>query len=224
MIIQTLILILLITHAPQHINSESYFYVMETVEGKTWWTHWDITSTNESIKMVQRDHEGIKTFYCQPNGSVEFMTIESLDGQMIFLGQKKGDSLVLSRTNREREEINETIPFWYQPIGPSLYDFILSYEKKREFFIINPENYKPVPMTIGKTGREALEIDGIEKETIKAELRLSGFLSSFWSGAYWFCAETGVLLKYEGDSGPGTPFMTMELISSPQKIAMIKGE
>lgn len=206
------------------VYSKSFFYVMDLENGIVQWTQWDITETADSVKMIQRDPDGIKEFICDIDGSVRSMAVTDYEGRLLFLGQRKEESIVLSRKGKERFETDIENRYWYQPIGPSMFHFVLSNEKEREFFIINPENNRSVSMTISKRGREFLTIDDRETEAVKAELRLSGILSPFWSGQYWFCAETGILLKYMGDSGPGTSFMTMELVSSARDIALIKGE
>lgn len=216
-------LVLLMALSAEIVFSKSFFYVMESEDGSVRWTQWEISERDDSVRMIQRDHDGIKEFICDTDGSVRTMSVTDHEDRLFFLGQRKEDSIVLSGNGQERFETEMKNRYWYQPIGPSMFQFILSDEKEREFFIINPENNKSVSMTIGKTGRELLAIDGREMEAVKAELRLSGILSPFWSGQYWFSAETGILLKYMGDSGPGTSHMTMELVSSAQKIALIKG-
>ena len=61
---------------------------------------------------------------------------------------------------------------------------------------VNPENLNPVHMTITKIETETITIGGQDIEAMRAELRMTGFLSAFWVGNYWFSTESGIILRY----------------------------
>jgi hypothetical protein len=62
-------------------------------------------------------------------------------------------------------------------------------------------------MTITKEGKEPYK----GAEATKARIALSGALSAFWS-ARVLLDEEGRILRYEGNSGPGTPDFVTELV------------
>jgi hypothetical protein len=48
-------------------------------------------------------------------------------------------------------------------------------------------------------------------EAIKVKVALSGIMAALWS-ARFLVAPDGTILKYEGNQGPGTAAMVMELV------------
>ena len=113
--------------------------------------------------------------------------------------------------------------YWYQPIGISFFDFILSNEEKRDFMFINPNNLNPVHMTITKMETETITIRGEAIEAIRAELRMTGFLAPFWVGNYWFSPDSGIILQYKGDTGPGSADVHMELTNIEGELDLVTG-
>ena len=100
---------------------------------------------------------------------------------------------------------------WYQNFEICLAEFARSDLLKKEFWVINEEDFSAYTMTARKKGVENIEIHGQAIEAQKVELRLSGFLSMFWKAECWYRCSDGIFLKYRGTSGPGTPEMTIVL-------------
>ena len=64
-----------------------------------------------------------------------------------------------------------------------------------------------------------LTIAGKPIETIKIEMRLTGWRSYFWKSDYWFKADDGLFLRFEGQSGPsGENRITVELLTKAVRL------
>ncbi len=102
---------------------------------------------------------------------------------------------------------------WYQATSWSLRNFILSEEQSKEFWMLRTTTLKPYKVLVKKIGEETMA-DAGQTQTIKAELRIQGFLSHFWKSNYWFRKSDGVFIRFEGASGPpGAPLAVVEYLN-----------
>lgn len=133
----------------------------------------------------------------------------SRDGNKIFLkGQTKGKPI------EKTFKINELS--WNQTFNIGLERFALSLEKSMIFWSIGtkgPGNMKITRFKVKKKGIETITISGKEVEAVYITISLTGLLSIFWTGKYWYRKSDGVFLRYKGKSGPGTGVSIMELAS-----------
>jgi len=58
---------------------------------------------------------------------------------------------------------------------------------------------------------EVIKIMGQDVPAVHIKISLSGLLSMFWTGHYWFRQQDGVFVRYRGKSGPGKQVSVMEL-------------
>ena len=133
----------------------------------------------------------------------------SREGNKIFLkGQGKGK--LIEKTFK----INK-LP-WNQTFNIGLERFALSPERSMIFWSIGtrgPGNMKITRFKVKKKGIETITINGKEVEAVYITISLTGLLSIFWTGKYWYRKSDGVFLRYKGKSGPGTGVSIMELTS-----------
>lgn len=208
----TLFLITFITLLPA-LSGFSLNYVLTTDSGSTN-LYWDITEKNNTYVMESLDPMGTRTFISDRNGSIRNFTYHDLDNNTYFKGSRENRSIEVSRldkTDREDNSFRSNTDYWYQPLGFCFFDFARSDDKKRDFFMVNPDTLEPVKLTVKKIGMETISLRGEERRAIKAELRLSGIMAAFWHGTYWLDPDNGVLLRYIGTFGPGTERTVMEL-------------
>lgn len=192
-------------------------YKLETVSGELSYIEWDIKRLENHYEMISTDRRGIRTFISAFDGSIQQFQYADFDNRVYFRGKINEDQVLVSNLidHRLRSESFESYsPFWYQPLGFSFFDFALSEDRSRKIFMVNPDDLKPVELTIRKKGMESIVINNREIEAIKAELRLNGLLAPLWHGTYWLCPQRGILLRYIGTFGPGTEKTHMELTSS----------
>jgi hypothetical protein len=135
--------------------------------------------------------------------------IASREANKIFLkGQTRGKPI------EKTLKINE-LP-WNQTFNIGLERFVLSPEKSMIFWSIGtrgPGNLKITKFKVKKKKIETITIKGKEVEAVYITISLTGLLSIFWTGKYWYRRSDGVFLRYKGKNGPGTGISIMELIS-----------
>lgn len=133
----------------------------------------------------------------------------SREGNKIFLkGQSKRKPI------EKTFKINELS--WNQTFNIGLERFVLSPERSMIFWSIGtkgPGNMKITRFKVKKKGIEIITINGKQVEAVYITISLTGLLSIFWTGNYWYRKSDGVFLRYKGKSGPGTGVSIMELTS-----------
>jgi hypothetical protein len=133
----------------------------------------------------------------------------SREGNKIFLkGQSRGESI------EKTFKINQ-LP-WNQTFNIGLERFTLTPEKSMLFWAIGtkgPGNMKITRFKVKKKKIETITLKDNEIEAIHVTISLTGILSIFWTGKYWYRKSDGVFLRYKGKNGPGTGVSVMELIS-----------
>ncbi len=132
---------------------------------------------------------------------------------------RKGNRVYLSGTEGGKPiaktfEIDE-LP-WNQTFNIGLEHFARSPEKSMKFWSIGtsgPGNMKITTFKVKKKKTETITVNGKAVEAVHLRMSLTGILSIFWSGSYWYRKSDGKFVRYEGKSGPGTGVAIMELIS-----------
>ena len=131
------------------------------------------------------------------------------EGNKIFLkGQSRGKPI------EKTFKINELS--WNQTFNIGLEQFALSPGKSMIFWAIGtrgPGNMKITRFKVNKKGIETITIRGKQVEAVYITISLTGLLSIFWTGNYWYRKSDGVFLRYKGKSGPRTGVSIMELTS-----------
>jgi hypothetical protein len=79
-----------------------------------------------------------------------------------------------------------------------LQGFVNSEQKMVKFWTLRPNELKAYKLKARKVGHETLKIANESMDTIKVELRLTGWLAPFWNSFYWFRAKDGLFVKFEG--------------------------
>jgi len=80
------------------------------------------------------------------------------------------------------------------------------------YWIIHPWEGSAYLLQARFEAREQLQVQGALVDAIRVRVSPTGILRLFWSAAYWFRADDGVFVRYEGVRGPpGTPRTVVEL-------------
>lgn len=103
---------------------------------------------------------------------------------------------------------------WNQLFQMGLGPFAISGGKSFRFRSIGTEG--PGEMKIGKftvtrQGEEKIKNGGKEIAAVRLRVSLSGLLSIFWHGDYWYRKGDGRFLRYSGRNRPGGPVAVSEL-------------
>jgi hypothetical protein len=68
---------------------------------------------------------------------------------------------------------------------------------------LRPDTLKAYKLTATRQGLENLALPSGPTPAVKVVLRAGGLLAPFWSSTYWFRADDGLFLRFEG---PGDAF------------------
>jgi len=113
-------------------------------------------------------------------------------------------------------KINE-LP-WNQTFNIGLEEFSRSDAGKMYFWAIGiggPGNMKITKFKVKRKNVERVYLEKMNKKVaaVHVTISLSGLLSMFWTGHYWYRESDGKFLRYRGKNRPGGPVALMELIS-----------
>lgn len=133
--------------------------------------------------------------------------------------KRKGNRIYLSGMDRGKP-IEKTFKIdelpWNQTFNIGLEHFALAPEKSMKFWSIGtsgPGNMKITTFKVKKKKTETITVNGKAVEALHMRMSLTGLLSIFWSGSYWYRKSDGRFVRYKGKGGPGTGVAIMELIS-----------
>ena len=131
---------------------------------------------------------------------------------------RDGDTIVLSGSNRgckvEKKFIAGALP-WNQLFQMGLGPFAISGFGAMKFWSIGtsgPGEMKIAKFTVSRKGEEKTQWQGKEIAVVHLRIALSGLLSIFWHGDYWYRKADGRFLRYRGVNKPGAATSISELI------------
>lgn len=154
-----------------------------------------ITQTDEFYATIQWEME--------KKGEGTILHARRSPQAIIIRGQWKGHQI--------SKELSVDDAPWYQATSWSLRAFVLSSREEIRFWTVRIDTLEVHKIKAVKKPRVVLNLNGVNEEAVKVELRLTGLLAPFWKSSYWFRQSDGVFLRFEGRSGPpGAPVMAVE--------------
>ena len=137
--------------------------------------------------------------------------------QMELDARLQGEAIILSGTLRgkkvEKRFAAAGVP-WIQLFQMGLGPFALANDKKFQFRSIGtqgPGEMKIGKFTVTRQGEEEIMFGGKEIIALHLRISLSGLLSIFWHGDYWYRKGDGRFLRYRGKNRPGGSVAISEL-------------
>jgi len=135
---------------------------------------------------------------------------------------REGNIIFLSGAYEEKNvnkkfKIND-LP-WKQILSIDLEKFVAAGEKDATFWAIGvegPSAMKITELSAKVKDEETISVNEKEEEAIRIRISMTGIMSVLWHGDYWFRKSDYRFVRYEGDSGPGTPRSIIELIQEEQ--------
>ncbi|MCP5103014.1 MAG: hypothetical protein GY950_06535 [bacterium] len=136
--------------------------------------------------------------------------------------RRKGDKIYLSGTD-DGDPVEKTFKVsdlpWNQTFNIGLEQFALSSQESMRFWAIGTSGPGNMKITKFKVKRKKIETITLRGEAVKAvylTISLSGILSLFWTGNYWYRKSDGRFLRYRGKNRRGGPIAVMELVSESE--------
>jgi hypothetical protein len=168
----------------------------------------------------QRQGGGVvrQTFRVAADLSTLAWTFNDPGRQMELDAKLMGEGIVLSGTFRGKKVENKFSAAgapWNQLFQVGLAPFALAMEKSFQFRSIGtqgPGELKIGKFTVTRSGEEKISLAGKEIAALHLRISLSGLLSVFWHGDYWYRKVDGRFLRYRGKNRSGGPIAVSELV------------
>jgi len=143
--------------------------------------------------------------YEDPGENTRIMA-ERKDNNIILQGKARGKAIT------KKFKIND-LP-WNQSFNLGLEKFALDDIKKTKFWAIGtsgPGYMKITKFSVKRKKTETISVLGGKTSAVHIQISLSGLLSMFWTGNYWYRKSDGFFLRYKGKNKPGAPVSIMEI-------------
>jgi hypothetical protein len=214
--------ILLLASLCVPLGSETLTY--REVEGDVVTTHVLMFTPGESGFLVDlRTTRGSavvhQTFSVDASLTTREWTFSDPERGMELASSLQGDRIVLSGSFKGKKvgkRFDAKGAPWNQLFQMGLGPFVLSGEKSMTFRSIGtegPGELKIGKMSVTRKGEETIEIAGKPVDAVRLRISLSGLLSIFWHGDYWYRRSDGLFLRYRGRNRKGGPVAVSELIA-----------
>ncbi|MBN2400108.1 MAG: hypothetical protein JXI33_07185 [Candidatus Aminicenantes bacterium] len=159
-----------------------------------------------------------QTFRTAGDLSTLVWTFSDPERQMELNARLQGADIVLSgswRGNRVVKKFTAAGAPWNQLFQMGLRPFVLAGRKNYQFRSIGtqgPGEMKMGKFTVTRSGEEKIWLAGKEITSVHLRISLSGLLSVFWHGDYWYRKSDGRFLRYRGKNRSGGPIAVSELV------------
>jgi len=212
----------LIGLAPLLLTAETLSY--NEVEGEITVTHSLVITPappGYQIELSSRRGNGgtvKQTFRTAADFSTLAWTFSDPGRQMELDAKIQGEDIVLSGTfgnKKVEKEFNAAGAPWNQLFQMGLASYALAREESFQFRSIGtqgPGELKIGKFTVKRRDDEKINLGGKEIAAVHLRISLSGLLSIFWHGDYWYRKTDGRFLRYRGKNRSGGPIAVSELV------------
>ena len=173
--------------------------------------HVELTTTRGSNVVRQ-------TFLVDSDLATREWTFSDPVRRMDLAAAVQGEKIILSGSFQGRKidkRFDAAGPPWNQLFQMGLGLFVLSGKKGVSFRSIGtqgPGELKIGKMTVTRKEEVSITIGGREVDAVHVRISLSGILSMFWHGDYWYRRSDGRFLRYRGKNRSGGPVAVSELV------------
>lgn len=159
-----------------------------------------------------------QTFHTAADLTTLAWTFSDLSRQMELAAGLEGKTIVLRgsvRGKKVEKKFPAAGPPWNQLFQMGLGIFALKEDGSSQFRSIGtqgPGEMKIGKFTVKRQETEKIILSGKEFSAIHLRISLSGLLSIFWHGDYWYRQGDGRFLRYRGKNRSGGPEAVSELV------------
>jgi len=160
-----------------------------------------------------------QTFRVAADLSTLAWTFSDPGRQMELDARRLGNDIILSgsfRGSKVQEKFSAAGPPWNQLFQMGLPPFVRSGKNSHQFRSIGtqgPGELKIGKFTVTRSGEEKVILADHAVAAVRLRIALSGLLSVFWHGDYWYRKGDGRFLRYRGKNRSGGPMAVSELIA-----------
>ena len=189
-------------------------------------THRFTIKTSGSGHLIELDSETLgknilQTFRLDPKLDTLEWNYDAPHDQLKLNALRKGDIIIFKGTDRGKT-VNKTFELdglpWNQTFNLGLEQFVTSSDKSMVFKAIGVGGRGHLKITKFKVKRRKVQTITLTTmkqplEAVHVTISLTGLLSIFWTGKYWYRKSDGTFLRYSGKSVKGGKSL-MELLST----------
>jgi hypothetical protein len=177
---------------------------VEQKEGQRRPVLWQL-ARGDGYRLIYQNCDEIHTTEADPDlGTRSWHMSNALEA--VFMQATREENVIVVRGSFKGRTVEERFAVdqdpWYQATSLSLRGFVLSQSERISFWTLRPDTLKTVKLTATKVAREHIDAAGVSEAAVKVELRADGWRAPFWKSHYWYRASDGLLLRFEGQSGP----------------------
>jgi len=170
-----------------------------------------------TLRTTRPGGDVLQTFRTDAGLATLAWTFSDPGRRMELAARVQGEDIVLTGSFQGKKvdkKFGAAGPPWNQLFQMGLAPFALSGKNGVQFRSIGTQG--PGELKIGKfsvTRRddETIDLAGEMVPAVRLRISLSGLLSIFWHGDYWFRRSDGRFLRYRGKNRPGGPVAVSEL-------------
>ena len=194
------------------------------VEGSVTVTHAIVitaTPPGYSIELTSTRTGGItirQMFRTAADFSTLALTFSDPGRQMELDARRIGEFIVLAGSSAGKK-VEKKLPgagaTWNQLFQIGMGPIVLSGKAELKFCSIGTEGPGELKMgkfTATRENEEKILLGGKEIAAVHLRVSLSGLLSIFWHGDYWYRQSDGRFLRFRGKNRPGGPEAVLELV------------
>lgn len=186
--------------------------VSTTSEGKTKTYSTEVREIPDGsgVEIQEKGEEGSFSVHLDGDGLVRSVETQSKDGTILMVSD--GKFVTVSGTWKGKAVGGKCdqkgLGFYGSGFEFALRALARGGLESLRFPMINPaEPSKAVVMELTREGSESYK----GRDAIKVKIGLTGIMAAFWS-AHLLVGGDGMILKYMGNQGPGTPYMETALL------------
>lgn len=203
--------------APARVPFGTFAYTATTADKVQHWT-WKVGPSGKGgVLAEQRSWEGeVTRFEDDASAQTVWYRTEHKGRDFVFDCRISGRKLSAYRVDRgKRSEASYDLDAapWYQDWDISLPAWVLSSEKSIEYWCLN-DDLSIYKFHVEKKGSQKVTVPAGSFDCVKVQVRITGFLSMFWSGDIFFRASDGLFVKDAMSRGQGAPDTVYELVAA----------
>ncbi len=200
--------------------SKTTYHYEKSVNNETTPMTWTIEKKDDKLLLQVSENIGPTTLTFSENfkklNDYKFISSSNKPSYMLT---KKGDKININYLKNKGSLQNGTLKSnlpWIQQFGFGLRPFMSSSHAKIKFTVVNSDKTDLVKIVALKEEKLNLKIKDKNYKAQHIKVTLPGFKGMFWQADLYFDIASHDMLKYEGNSGPGTPTETQLFISKDE--------
>jgi hypothetical protein len=179
-------------------------------------TTFRIQRTVSGYELFKQNREEKTSIVLGPAGETISWDFQAMELPISFKAVRHGRRIKIVGT-KDGRSVQESVRIddkpWYQDVGFSAKDFIVSGESSRTFWMLHPKKLSAHQMKLTRMTTDSLAVDGRQEKVVKSKLTIDNFfLARWWSAYHWHRQSDGLFVKYQGRGRRGEPDVVVNIV------------